>query len=628
MQGTEYNNGMSMIIGRHILIVLVLCALLPQQGIAQKRAVLPSDTVARIGQTVITARDLLLRLELMPFPAKQTKAEAETLKSKALYALIAEKVLAHAAARQGIGEDEKTGLMKRELENVFVRDELYKREIVAHAAPSRQEVAEGIARIVKEVQVLSFLVRSESEGASLALMLRTCKPDSVLQKIPRSFYTQADTIMVRFGAADTAYENAAYAIDKSRVSRVFSSSNFGWAVLYLLDKRTYKPAVELALPDRQRRVEQTLQGRHEQELVGTYSFQVLKSRRALADSLLFQALADSISSLWKEDTAHFKSHGRFILTSDLVDLMMVRMKPMMGSTFVTIDDGNLSLADVLEMFRYLDFTSGTCEGDPFRLELNDAVKDLVAKELLVREGRRQGLQNTRDVRNDLQLWTDSWAARSLYYRVRDSISVSDEDILRHLLKNNLYFGHSYQVNVREILTANLSDIAKVYDEMKRGRSLDALAKQYSMRTEWAGRGGESGFFDVAEHPEIGFRALMADTSLLIGPVKLADGYSVFKVLGKRNSTRARTTFDTLRSNVQRRLLTEKRKEILDGYVAEQAREQRVVIDHNKLRRIPYTQVPMFSRRFIGFGGRMAATPLLMQMWDWIKQFQQPPSIFP
>ena len=628
MQATEYDNGVSMNIGRHMMTVLLLCYLLPLQGIAQKRALLPLDTIARIGQTVITARDLLLRLELMPFPAKQTKAEAETLKSKALYALIAEKVLARAANRQGISGDEKTGLMKYELENIFVRDELYQREIVAHAAPSRQEIAEGMARIVKEVQVLSFLVRSTSEGASLALKLRTCKPDSVLKKIPRTSYAQADTIMIRFGTADTAYENAAYAIDKSRVSRVFFSNNFGWVVLYLLDKRTYKPAVELALPDRQRRVEQTLQGRHEQELVGKYSYQILKSRRALADSILFDALADSISSLWKEDTSHFKSHGRFILTSDLVDLMLVRMKPMLRSTLVTIDDGNLSLADMLEMFRYLDFTSGACEGGPFRLELNDAVKDLVAKELLVREGRRQGLQNTMAVQSDLQLWTDSWAARSLYYRVRDTVSVSEEDIIRHLVKNNTYFGHSYQVNVREILTANLSDIAKVFDEMKQGRTLGALAKQYSLRTEWAAREGESGYFDASEHPELGFHALMADTSKMSGPVRLTEGYSIFRVLGKRSTKRALTGFDTLRANIERRLLTEKRKEAMERFVAGQAREQRVVIDQDKLKLVPYSQIPMFTRRFIGFGGRMVATPLLMQMWDWIKQFQQPLSILP
>jgi len=608
---------------------LWLCSLLLSgSSLAQKAAVLPQDTLATVGPSVITARDLILRLELMPFPAKQTKAEAETLKAKALYALVAEKVLARAASREGISEDAKTTLMKRELENLFVRDELYKREIVARAAPTRDEIAGGMARIVKEVQVLSFLVRSEQEGAALSRILRTCESDSVPQKVSRSLYAQVDTITIRFGSPDTAYENAAYSIDRSRVSRVLFSNNFGWAVLYLLDKRTYKPAVEQGLPDRQRRVEQILQGRHEQELVGAYSFEVLKSLRAKADSMLFNAFADSLSSLWMEDTSHFKSHGRFLLTSDLVDLMMGRLKTYLRSVFVTIADGNLSLEEVLEMFRYVDFTSSMSEGDAFKLELNSAIKDVVAKELLVRAGRRRGLQNTRAVRGDLELWSDYWSARSLYYRVRDTISVSEEDIFRHLVKNKEVFGRSYQVNVREVLVAGLSDVAKIFDELKPGRSLDALASQLSLRSEWGKNGGESGYFDVAEHPEIGFHALMADTSTLLGPLKLPEGFSVFRVLGKRSTKRALASFDTLRSNMQRRLLTEKRKATLDRFVAEQAREQRVIINQNKLKQVRYSRIPMFTRRFVGFGGRMAATPLLMQMWDWITQFQQPPSIIP
>jgi len=76
-------------------------------------------------------------------------------------------------------------------------------------------------------------------------------------------------------------------------------------------------------------------------------------------------------------------------------------------------------------------------------------------------------------------------------------------------------------------------------------------------------GGESGYFDVSEHPEIGFRALMVDTSVIVGPVRLAEGYSLFRVLGKRSTTRALTVFDTLRGNIQRRLLIEKRKEVLE-----------------------------------------------------------------
>lgn len=613
---------------REMFWLFLGCLLLPVVSFAQKPASLPQDTLATIGTSVITSRDLMLRLELMPFPAKQTKAEAETLKAKALYALIAEKLLARAANRQGIGEDDKTGLMKRELENVFIRDELYKREIAAHAGPSRLEVAEGMSRIVKEIQALSFLVRSREEGVALVPLLRECRPDSVIQKLTRSKYAQVDTIMIRFGAPDTAYENAAFAIERSRVSRVLYSDNFGWAVLYMLDKRTYRPAVEQGLADRQRRVEQILRGRREQELVGSYSLQVLQSRRALADSILFHSLADSISGLWKEDTNHFKSHGRFILTSDLVDLMMERLKPFLRSTFVTIADGDLTLAQVLEMLRYVDFTSAASEGEAFELDLNSAIKDAVARELLVRKGRQQGLQNTRAVRADLELWTDYWSARTLYYRVRDSIVVSDDEIIRHLIKNRDVFGHSYQVNVREVLVASLSDVARILDELKQGITLEEIARRASLRPEWAKRGGESGYFDVAEHAEIGFAALVADTSMLVGPVKLSEGISLFRVLGKRSTKQALSTIDSLKANTRQRLLTEKRKEALDRFVAEQARDQRVTINQDRLKQVQYSRIPMFTRRFIGFGGRMAAAPLLIQMWDWVRQFQQPPSILP
>jgi hypothetical protein len=33
-------------------------------------------------------------------------------------------------------------------------------------------------------------------------------------------------------------------------------------------------------------------------------------------------------------------------------------------------------------------------------------------------------------------------------------------------------------------------------------------------------------------------------------------------------------------------------------------------------------IPMFTQRFMGFGGMMTSVPLLMQQWDWIKEYEQ------
>jgi parvulin-like peptidyl-prolyl isomerase len=586
---------------------------------AQKDVSLPQDTIARIGTAAITGRELKLRLELMPFPDTQKGMNVDTLKARALRAIIAEKALAHEKRERGLPEDRSTELMRYELENALVRDELYRREVVAKSRPTPEEIAVGMNRYVSVNKVLSFLVYDEEHGIALARMLRNRRPDSLGRVIPNAFSSQCDTLTIRFGAPDTAFENAAYAIGKSRVSKPFRSTAFGWAVLYLLDRARNPEAAGKNIADRHRQVEKILQARHEGERYEQYYRETLFSRNALADSMLFTLLADSIVALWKEDTSHFQSHGAYILTGDMVDLLITRLRSSLDSVFVRIDDGNLTLGQVLEMFRYLDFRSKALEGLPFKLELNEAVKGVVARELLVREGRKQGLQYLAPVQEDLRLWDDFWAARQLYYAVRDSVTVTDDDVVRHLLKNKEFFGGWYEVNVREVLTDSLREMSSILDQLEGGRSLADLAREFSRRAEWAPNGGESKYFRVIRHPELGFEALMADRGELTGPVKLPEGYSLFIVLGKRRTKEATVGFDTLRQNIRVRLLGEKRKQTVDRFIANLVREQKVSIDEEKLRNVRIDQVPMFTRRFIGFGGRMAAAPLLMKQWDWVKE---------
>jgi hypothetical protein len=35
--------------------------------------------------------------------------------------------------------------------------------------------------------------------------------------------------------------------------------------------------------------------------------------------------------------------------------------------------------------------------------------------------------------------------------------------------------------------------------------------------------------------------------------------------------------------------------------------------------VKVTLIPAFTRRNLGFGGRMTAVPLLIQQWDWVKE---------
>ena len=580
-----------------------------------------------VGKKAITAAELIKRIEMVPFPAKQQSAQSDEMKLKALYALIAEKVLANEARRAGIHEDKITTLMYHELESLFIRDELFKREVESKATPTEEEVFAGMNRLQWELKVISFLVRSEADGWELVRHLRTSKPDSMIGRLPASLFTELDTIKIRFGGPDSVYEKVAFSLGSSKVSKPFYSHNLGWSVLYLLEKYTNPQVANMNIDERRNLVQKILKVRDAQVFGDRYSLGILATKSAVADSNVFTTFADAIVALRKEiDPRYYQRKSGYMITSEMVDVLIDRLRPILDTTFINIPDGPMTLGEVLEMLRYENFISRSLDGFSFMVELNEEIKHLVANEFLAREGRRQNLQYSASVRNDLSLWTDYWAARQLYYTVRDSVTVSDEDILQHLVKNKEFFGRYYQVNVREILCRSLQDASLILDQLQHGEDFERLASQYSIRTEWKKNGGESGFFTVLRNPELGFRAMLSDTGKLEGPYKFPEGYSLFSVLGKRRTKEATVGFDSLAHNVRARLTSEKRKQTTDRFIARLAEEQRVVIDQRKLKTIKLTSIPMFAQRFMGFGGMMTAVPVFLQQWDWIKEFQKKTSI--
>ncbi|MCX6121238.1 MAG: hypothetical protein NTX44_06425 [Ignavibacteriales bacterium] len=612
-----------------VTIILIVFSFVHVSGQSQGQTTSPQDTIARIGTSAITVRELSDRLELMPYPYKDKPSKTDSAKVRALLGLIAEKVLANEAHRLNLAENSTISRMREGLENLFVRDELFKREVEANAKPTAEEVIAGIHRLEWKLKVVAFLVRSENDGKALVKHLRRNKTKNIFQGLPKGLFTETDTINILFGGPDSAYENAAYSIGNSRVSKPFYSQNLGWSVLYLLDKVTNPESAKMTLDERSRRVEKTLKEQREQDIGEHYLLAVLSSKNATADSNIFNALANSIIELRKEiDPKYYQRKGGYMITSEMVDVIIDRLKPYLDATFITITGDSMSLGKLLEMFRYENFISKSLDGFSFKMELNEEVKHLVGNELLAREGRKQLLQNSTAVQRDMKLWTNYWAAIQLYSNVRDSVKVTNEDIVEYLLKTKEIFGRYYEVNVREILTSKLEDATRILNEIRHRKNLAEMVPQYSIRAEWVKNGGESGYFGVLRHPEIGFRALLSDTGTLVGPVKLEEGYSLFTVLGKRRTKEAIVGFDTLCQNIRKRLLNEKQKQATDRFIAKLALEQQVSIDYKKLKLVKPSIIQMFTQRFMGFGGMMTAVPLLMQQWEWIKEYEQSIKVIP
>ncbi len=612
-----------------VLIVGTVC--FDCLAFAQKpQRLLPADTLARVGGHIITGADLLERIELMPWEGKDKRSLHDSSKIKALYSMVAEKLLALEAVRQKVGEDTETALMRKALEKMFVRDELYAQEVLSRVEVSREEIQQGLKKFALELRVVALPVLSESDAGLLyGELLKSTNRSSTLARFGPSFLTARDTLTVNFGGLDIPFEDAAYAIGKDKLSRPFYSNVYGWVVVLLLDKRI-NPQYAQKIPREQKRVvESVIRRRKEDTIAGRYYGSVLRSKRGRADSTLFEMFSEQVLTILRSDSAGHTSDGVYVVLPEDVDQLLKLLRPHLDKALIYIEDGDMSLGEVIEAFRYYRFSFSSLQEKFFKRRLNNCVKVVLEGELMAREGMRRGLQYSQKVRHDLSVWSDYWSARLLMRAIFDTVQVSEDEVFDFLARNAGAFGKTYEVNIREILSDSLETAFWLLQKIRGGEDMAKLARRWSRRKGWATRNGESGFFVVAEHPELGFRAAAEDIGKIVGPISVPGGYSIFEVLQKRrvDGTDLRD-IDPLIENLRRRLLDEKGRSILNRKIVQIGKAYDLEIFEEKVRALPVGMIQMFTRRYVGFGGFMTAVPMLYPQTEWIKEWRRALDVLP
>ncbi|MCX6135947.1 MAG: peptidylprolyl isomerase [Ignavibacteriales bacterium] len=711
---------------------------------------LPQDTLAMVGTSAITARDLIERIEFMPWQDKEKARRYDSSKVKALQSLVAERLLSFEGSQTAsIAGDELLKLKTTAMEKMFVRDELYRREIKANISLSDAEISEGLKRFAWELHLVAVGVWDREAGDSLCKRLkRNDDIISAVRQLPYRSVTAFDTVKVNFGGLDTTFERQAYTLGNSKkISPPFLSPSYGWVVAVLLE-RTANPIYDkMNWGDRRYRVEETIRRQKEIERAKAYSAGTLFQQKAKADSTVFADLARELRKLLMQDSAAHKRNGLFAINSDDVDQLLALFRNRLSAPFIVMEHHPLPLGEAIEALRTSGFGFTSLEPSPFQIRLNAGVRMIIEQEIMSREGYRRQLQQSKSVRHDMEIWTRYWASRHYMWNLNDTVRVSETDQLDAMRQAIRDLGPLYLVNVQEILCPDIPAAGALLDSLASGTSFDALARRNSLRHEWAASGGISGFFPLSKNPELGARAMMADVGITIGPIRLSEGYSIFKLLGRkrisfdqdslkrkdimqlamqypdigtavrlniqealcgsaaeaqrcldslrngaafsalaRHSTMRRAwserggvsgffavsehpalgraamladtgklvgpiklpegysvfkvlgkkwpdlsefpSADSLRVAARANVLTAKRQSSLDSYIASTAKKYGVQFFYEKLPGIEIQSANMVTRRRIGFGGTIAAYPLLYPNYRWVSKMNESQRVIP
>lgn len=593
---------------------------------ASKIFAFDDSLLVKIGNSGITTEEFQKRFELIPQLTSGFKKDLEQKKNDLLHSLIAEKLWANEAEALKLDTSDIMQITFKTIEKMFVRDALYKIEITDKVTITDKEKSEGLRRIYTNL-ILEPLHFTDSLSAyNVYELLREGISFDSAKIIVQS---NLPAIEVKFGEFKEPAEDVIYNLNVGQFTLPIKSSS-GWLIFKLLKK---EPAAFSKRDQAAMNSEEIIKQRKTDKFYNEFYGNFFGGRKVETDAILFRSLAERISSILTEKkniNSISDSENIYLDAADLVNMEKEFGQDSLEMPFIKLEKHPISLQQFLREFIFEGFYSANLKLNVIVAKLNSRVKMFIEQELLAQEGYRRGLQNLPEVKSSVSMWKDNYLAKILKNMILDSIKVTDEEVYENYLNKNV--GEKYQimeVNILEILTDSLQVIESVLRELENGNDFRKLALIHTKRTWTKNNGGEFGFFPITMYGDIGRIAATMYVGEIYGPIKLSEGYSIFKLIDKKESNFDSTfSLEQSKEKIRKNLAYKKSADFFIDYTVKLANKYGVEINNQLLKSIELSDVNLFAYRYMGFGGRIPAVPMVLPFNEWYQPWKESKKLMP
>ena len=603
----------SFIICKILFIVLIL----PVTVAAQNE----SDIIVKIGSDVITVEQFQNRFDFMPH-LNYSSSNIDSVKKEFLYSLIAEKLWALEADKIDVDTNEVVKLSLKTLQKLFVKDELYKQVVESKITLTSLEISTGLSRVTR---ILNTLIITTPDSQKAIKMYNDFQKGSSFDSVLINLKMPQKPFEFKYGSLeDEAMEDVVYSLNLNEISKpVKSKSN--WFIFKLVSDEqdlSIDPSKEHA----KNIVIKKLKDRKSQKLGRDYLDKVLSGERITVDRKLFDLMSDNLLEILKNRTGESENDSLLDIQLQETDIkkLLLSIKPSeLNAAFIDMDPDPIDLEEFLFYTIYQKIYFNSFNAVVFKKNLNRVVKKFIEDEIISREGFKLGLNNLHSVKNDLQIWKNYYLSETLMNSYSDSIKITDEELKEFTQKDKIT-SNDLKVNIREILIDNIEDAEKILNELNDGKEFKSLVSIYNQR-EWTKQSnGEWGFFNPKEAGEIGRIAARLIKGEIFGPLKVNEGYSIFQLIDKKSENTNQKTItdqDSIKL-IRLKLALNKMDNLINAKTVSLAKKYNMSVDEELLSKIETSKINTFTYRLIGFGGKIAAYPITVPIYEWYKDYQQ------
>jgi parvulin-like peptidyl-prolyl isomerase len=597
-------------------IIYVFLFLLPINSFPQ---IVDMDIIAKTGSDEISKQEFLARYELAPQVDAGITGIEEALKKEVLYSIIAEKLWALEANEIGLGNSDLIKYTYDVIEEMYVRDALYREEIISKVILSDEYLAEAFRRNSQILQVnylfsstkneIDFLYNQLNEGTSFDSLLAV-RPENTLQTEP--YY-------VGYGQMDKHVEDILYSLEIGQYTKPVEAPN-GWYIFRLL-----KHGENLLLNSKQAEAEHKKVLKIARQTITDSIYiqfyeEFFSDVNAETNGAIFNQFAEEVIKSLSDRKQNEKiSDGKeiFLKPDDLYRIESVTSEKNLNASFIELDDQPATLKEFIQYFAFESFSVDTIDSNMIRGKLNNNVKEFIEHKLLSREGYRRSLQYSPEIQSQMNMWRSYYLSDALRNEMLENIEITDDEMLNHYKQKNEGLAFT-EIKIIEVLTDELDTIYTVLEKYKEGMDLRELAIKYTIREEVKSNNGVLGFFPVTDYGEIGRIAGGMEIGDFYGPLKVPEGYSLFKLIDKRNESEFITDFDKVKDKIKMQLKYEKFSKLIIDKTIELANKYSVEINQELLKSLEVTNTTSVFYRYLGFGGRLLAVPMTIPNYNWVK----------
>lgn len=578
------------------------------------------NILVEIGNQKITASEFKLRYELSPFVSHRSKWNQDTIKTDFLYSLIAERLWYLDALEKGLESSEDFRFYFKPLQDIFLRDYLFKQEVENKIKLSASDISNAINKAQVKLKSRLFNSNDSVKIFTIYELLKKRIPlDSILKISEYIFLSSGEFEIVLGSLKDEEVENYLFTLNIGEYTNPIKSE-IGWVIFYITDK-LFSP-IDLTNQREIENIKRIVRSRKVMIKAQEYLQNILRNQTYNIDDTVFNQLFEIIYKRIIQQTENKSDSIRASYVLNDNDYRIIKSElgnPNLQKTLFKISEEKITVQDFLANLAFEEHRFNSKDKEQIYLQLSKFVKNFVIQQRLVYEAKKHKIDKNKNFLNELQNWKINFLATQLRLLYLDSSRVNDEELVDYLNNEFRKDKNNLLIKLKILNLENLEEVEKVLNQISSGKSFDEILQSYGRTDSLVNNYGETELLPHFYFGELGIIASKLDTNEIYGPINRDGKYSIIKVIDRKIIPDTfEVDIEKTKSHLKNYLFLKKFNKITGQRTFQLAKKYGVKIYEDKLKEIKTTSVPMFVHRLMGFGGRIAGVPLLDNWFQFIE----------